>query len=124
MKIIRYLDLGGKIRYGFDEPKKGILQVTGDTLGKFQPTTRKAEVAKILAPVHPHFIFCIGLNYRKHAEESHVPLPSHPILFIKSGSAVQNPDDPIILPRGLRSDKVDYDCELSVVLGKGVKNIR
>ena len=64
MKIIRYLDTGGKIRYGFDEPKKGVFQVTGDTLGQFQPTTRKAEVSKILAPVHPPFIYCIGLNYQ------------------------------------------------------------
>jgi len=124
MKIIRYLDTGGKIRYGFDEPKKGILQVAGDTLGHFQPTTRKAEVAKILAPVQPPFIFCIGLNYRKHAEEGGVPLPKFPVIFMKSTGAVQNPDDPIVLPRALRSDKVDYECELAVVIGRGGKNIR
>ncbi len=78
---------------------------------------------KLLAPVEPRAIFCIGLNYRKHAEETKAPLPKFPVLFMKSPGAVQNPGDPILLPRKLRSDSVDYECELAVVIGKAAKNV-
>ena len=43
-------------------------------------------------------------------------------MFTKSSAVVQNPDDPIVLPRKLRSDEVDYECELAVVIGKVCKN--
>jgi len=80
-------------------------------------------VARILAPIQPTAILCIGLNYRRHAEETRSPLPPHPILFMKLPNAIQNPGDPIVLPRQLRSDRVDYECELAVVIGKAAKNV-
>jgi 2-keto-4-pentenoate hydratase/2-oxohepta-3-ene-1,7-dioic acid hydratase in catechol pathway len=76
-----------------------------------------------LAPVAPSSLLCIGLNYRHHAQESKAPIPEYPVLFMKIPSVVQNPGDPIILPRHLRSDEVDYECELAVVIGKPCKNI-
>jgi len=45
------------------------------------------------------------------------------VLFMKSPGAVQNPGDPILLPRHLRSDQVDYECELAVVIGRRCKNV-
>jgi 2-keto-4-pentenoate hydratase/2-oxohepta-3-ene-1,7-dioic acid hydratase in catechol pathway len=78
---------------------------------------------RLLAPLDPHAILCIGLNYRKHAEESHSPLPVFPVLFVKSTSAAQHPEAPIFLPRRLRSDKVDYEAELAVVIGRAAKNV-
>jgi 2-keto-4-pentenoate hydratase/2-oxohepta-3-ene-1,7-dioic acid hydratase in catechol pathway len=68
----------------------------------------------LLAPLDPTVVFCIGLNYRKHAEETKAEIPKHP---------VQHPEQPILLPRALRSDKVDYECELAVVIGKPAKNV-
>jgi 2-keto-4-pentenoate hydratase/2-oxohepta-3-ene-1,7-dioic acid hydratase in catechol pathway len=73
--------------------------------------------------VVPADIFCIGLNYRKHAEEGKQPIPEQPVLFMKASSAVQNPGDPIVLPRRLRSDAVDYECELAVVIGRECRNV-
>jgi 2-keto-4-pentenoate hydratase/2-oxohepta-3-ene-1,7-dioic acid hydratase in catechol pathway len=86
-------------------------------------TGERARVQKILAPVEPAAFLCIGLNYRRHAQESGAKVPEFPVLFMKSPSAVQNPGDPIVLPRRLRSDEVDYECELAVVIKKRSKNV-
>ena len=60
-------------------------------------------------------IICVGLNYRDHAKESGMELPSEPILFMKSPSAICGPNDNIILPP--KSQKVDWEVELGVVIG-------
>jgi 2-keto-4-pentenoate hydratase/2-oxohepta-3-ene-1,7-dioic acid hydratase in catechol pathway len=67
-------------------------------------------------------VICIGLNYRRHAEEGKAAIPQFPVVFLKTTTAVQNPGDPIVLPRRLRSDEVDYECELAVVIGKRCRN--
>lgn len=85
--------------------------------------TGESVSGKLLAPLQPVDILCIGLNYRKHAEEGNADIPENPILFMKTSTAVQNPGDPIILPRKLNSDKVDYECELAVVIGKTCLNV-
>ena len=77
----------------------------------------------LLAPLDPAVVFCIGLNYRKHAEETKAEIPKYPVLFMKSPGAIQHPEQPILLPRALRSDKVDYECELAVIIGKPAKNV-
>ncbi len=78
---------------------------------------------KLLAPLQPVDILCIGLNYRRHAEEGKAAIPENPVLFMKTSTAAQNPGDPIVLPRKLNSDKVDYECELAVVIGKTCHNV-
>ena len=77
----------------------------------------------MLAPLEPTVVFCVGLNYRRHAEETKAEIPKYPVLFMKSPAALQHPGGPILLPRALRSDKVDYECELAVVIGKACKNV-
>ena len=86
-------------------------------------TEQPADVAKLLAPIAPVAIFAIGLNYRQHAIETHAPIPEFPVLFMKNIAAVQNPGDPILIPTSLRSDEVDYECELVVVIGRRCKNV-
>ena len=71
----------------------------------------------------PPVILCIGLNYRKHAAETGAKIPEYPVLFLKSPGTLQNPGDPIVLPTRLRSDEVDYECELAVVIGRKCKNV-
>ena len=71
----------------------------------------------------PRDILCIGLNYKQHAAESNAEPPAHPVLFMKNAGTLQNPGDAIVLPRKLRSDEVDYECELAVVIGKPCKNV-
>jgi len=118
MKIIRYQDSSGRISYG-----AGDRRIDGDIFGRFEVTEEKVEVKKLLAPIAPVQILCIGLNYRAHAHETNAKIPEYPVLFVKSIGAVQNPGDPILLPTHLKSEEVDYECELAVVIGKAGKNI-
>ena len=123
MKIIRYLDSQGQTGHAALQADGSAQAIEGDLYGDFRVTGRPVSVARILAPIQPTAILCIGLNYRRHAEETRSPLPPHPILFMKLPNAIQNPGDPIVLPRQLRSDRVDYECELAVVIGKAAKNV-
>lgn len=59
---------------------------------------------------------CIGLNYADHAEESGMPVPDEPIVFMKATSAITGPNDNVIKPRN--STKLDWEVELGVVIGK------
>ncbi len=122
MKIIRYLDSNQDVRFASLRADGTALAVSGDIFGEFAVTGKPVEVKKLLAPVAPTSLLCIGLNYRHHAQEGKAPIPEYPVLFMKTPGSVQNPGDPILLPRRLRSDKVDYECELAVVIGRTCKN--
>lgn len=124
MRIVRYLDAGGRASLGAQHADGSVTRVDGDLYGKRTDTGEKVQATKLLAPIVPVNLLCIGLNYRRHAEEGKQAIPKFPVLFIKNNSALQNPGDPIVLPRVLRSDKVDYECELAVVIGKPCKNVR
>jgi 2-keto-4-pentenoate hydratase/2-oxohepta-3-ene-1,7-dioic acid hydratase in catechol pathway len=123
MKLIRHQAADGTIQHAALQPDGTALCVLGDLFGDFRVTNEVVTPGKLLAPVSPTAIFCIGLNYRKHAEESNAAIPQQPVLFMKSPGAVQNPGDAIVLPRHLQSDEVDYECELAVVIGKTCKNV-
>lgn len=64
---------------------------------------------------------CIGLNYRDHAEESGMAIPSEPILFMKATSAICGPNDDVVIPAG--SVKSDWEVELGVVIGRQAKRV-
>lgn len=64
---------------------------------------------------------CIGLNYSDHAEEAGMPMPEHPLLFLKANSAICGPNDAICLPRG--STHTDWEVELGVVIGTTAKYV-
>lgn len=123
MKLVRYQDSSGKASYGRRHDNGTITRVEGDILGSHRDTEEVVTPAKLLAPIVPCDILCIGLNYRKHAEEGHKPIPDYPVLFMKNAGTLQNPGDPIILPRKLKSDEVDYECELAVVIGRECYNV-
>lgn len=77
----------------------------------------------LLAPVlKPGKILCVGLNYRDHAIESGMAIPSVPTVFLKLPNAVTGPGANIVLPAN--SEQPDYEAELAAVIGKGGKNIR
>ncbi len=123
MKIIRYLDRKGLTGYAALQGDGSALKLTGELYSGFQPTKQPADVAKLLAPLEPTAILCIGSNYRKHVEETGQKLPEFPVLFMKSISTCQHPGGPIEVPAHLRSEEVDYECELAVVIGKRCKNV-
>jgi acylpyruvate hydrolase len=75
------------------------------------------RAAKLRAPIaKPNKITYIGLNYADHAREQGIELPTVPIFFLKSHNTICGPGDPIKLPPN--SNKVDYEAELAVVIGK------
>jgi len=123
MKIIRYQDTKGKVGYAARQTDGSALHIQGDLFGEHHVTDERMDVTKLLAPVMPAAFFCIGLNYRQHAIETKARMPEFPVLFMKSVAAVQNPGDPIRLPRHLESTQVDYECELAAVIGKRCKNV-
>ena len=123
MKIIRFQDSFGSTGYAARQPDGSALVIHGDIFGEFELTGIKADVAKLLAPVEPATVLCTGLNYRRHAVETGAKIPDFPVLFMKMPGALQNPGDPILLPRHLRSDEVDYECELAIVIGKRCRNV-
>lgn len=123
MKIIRYLDSKNTAHYGAEQPDGSARRIDGDIYGAHTVTGDKADVARLLAPIVPAQILCIGLNYRQHAAETGAKVPERPILFVKGINTLQHPGDPILIPQHLRSDEVDYECELAVVIGKAGKNI-
>ena len=82
---------------------------------------KKAVKFKMLAPVEPSKIVCIGLNYVDHAKELRMRIPEEPIIFLKPPSSVIGDREYIVLPNS--SSRVDYEAELAVVIGKRGKNI-
>jgi len=88
---------------------------------KFDGNTYQLKEVKLLAPCVPSKIVGLGLNYRLHAEETKMTLPSVPIIFLKPSTAVIGTDDKIILPRD--SSRVDYEGELGIVMGRKAKDV-
>jgi 2-keto-4-pentenoate hydratase/2-oxohepta-3-ene-1,7-dioic acid hydratase in catechol pathway len=74
------------------------------------------------APVpRPGKIVCVGLNYRDHAEESRLAVPKTPVIFSKFSSCVIAPGEPVVIP--VSSEKVDYEAELAVVIGRRASHV-
>ena len=122
MKIIRYQDRSDVIGLAALTADGQAFKLEGDIYSP-KATNEKADVAKILAPLQPTSIICIGLNYRKHAEETGAKFPEYPVVFFKGINTLQDPGEPIFLPTHLKSDEVDYECELAVVIGRPCKNV-
>ena len=77
---------------------------------------------RLLAPVpRPGKIICLGMNYRDHAGETSAPVPAEPVIFCKASTSAVGAGEPIVLPWA--SDKVDYEVELAVVIGRCAKSV-
>ena len=122
MKIVRYQQQDGSTLLGQQHNDGSVTRLDGDLYGNLTESSEPVS-GKLLSPIHPVDVLCIGLNYRQHAEESNAPIPKYPVLFMKTSSTVQNPADPIVLPRHLKSERVDYECELAVVIGRTCHNV-
>ncbi len=126
MRIVRFV-AQGRAKYGMLAGNiiRGIRGSPFAHLNQLgsQPTldgsTYKLDEIRLLAPCLPSKIVCLGLNYRSHIEETKLPMPSVPLIFLKPSTAVIGPHDKIILPRGWK--RIDYEGELGVVIGKKAK---
>ena len=98
--------------------------LSGGIFGRIKVTEERipAAQASLLAPVAPPQVVAIGLNYRKHAQESKMPVPAAPVVFIKTCNTVAGPGDRIILP-AMAPNEVDYEAELVIVIGKEAKRV-
>lgn len=125
MKYCRF-ELEGEVRYGEVVDRHGEAWIerlltpwpedpwAKPPAGAFKPMPLRS--AKLLAPVVPSKIVCIGRNYREHAAELGNEVPKEPLLFLKAPSAVIAPGEAIRIPA--ISQRVDFEGELAVVIGK------
>jgi 2-keto-4-pentenoate hydratase/2-oxohepta-3-ene-1,7-dioic acid hydratase in catechol pathway len=127
MRIIRYQPsteiATGKTSYAAQQPDGSAFRIDGDVFGEFAVTREKADIKKSLPPVRPPQVWCIGQNYKKHAEELGMALPEFPVLFAKGVNTVIANGETIRLPQRAKSAEVDYECELVVVIGKECKDV-
>ena len=100
-----------------------VREVTGDLWGKWEVTSRSWPLAdvKLLPPVVPSKIVCLGRNYKEHAAEFNNPVPAQPLIFLKPPSSLLAPDDPILRPREV--ERVDYEGELAVIISRECSNL-
>ena len=131
MKLISFSVAKGPTRPGilFDDTKtvldlspngfSSTLEVISSAVGRTLATSRLSlEDVKLHAPLsNPPRIFAIGLNYRDHAKESGMEIPTTPVVFFKLATAIVGPGDAIVLPKN--STQPDYEAEFAFVIGKG-----
>lgn len=124
MKIIRLIGEDDKVYYGVTESleDKAARIIEGSVFENFSVTGREIVIKKLLFPVTAPNIIGIGLNYRKHADETGIKYPDIPVMFLKGTNSLIGPGEPILLPQ-VGTNEVDYEAELAVVIGKRAKNI-
>lgn len=123
MRIIRFVDEQGAARTGTVAGPDQLETATllEGSFPHFRATSQSATVTRLLPPIVPTDLLCIGLNYQAHADETGGSPPENPMLFIKSSNALAGPDDEVIVPAN--SDKVDYEAELVIVIGTDARKI-
>ena len=138
MKLLRYGDRGREKAGLLDD--QGVLRdlsghiddIDGATLGDDSLARLRALDPTTLPPVNgtPRIgppvagvgkFVCIGLNYSDHALETGNPIPTEPIVFMKATSAINGPNDPIVIPRN--SSKTDWEVELGFVIGREARYV-
>jgi 2-keto-4-pentenoate hydratase/2-oxohepta-3-ene-1,7-dioic acid hydratase in catechol pathway len=131
MKLVSFSTSAADIRPGFlFDDTKTILDLTPsgfkdtlDVISRASVSTVAAEQiplqdVRLHAPLaNPPRIFAIGLNYRDHAKESGMEIPTTPVVFFKLPTAIIGPGEPIVLPKN--STQPDYEAEFAFVIGKG-----
>jgi 2-keto-4-pentenoate hydratase/2-oxohepta-3-ene-1,7-dioic acid hydratase in catechol pathway len=117
MRFIRY-------QYGSDAPRYGwVLEdrvgpLDGSPVGDYRRLGADIPIERVrlLAPILPGKIICVGRNYAEHAREHDVEVPDVPLLFFKPPTAVIGPGQPVLLPP--QSQRIEHEGELAVVIGK------
>jgi 2-keto-4-pentenoate hydratase/2-oxohepta-3-ene-1,7-dioic acid hydratase in catechol pathway len=122
MRIVRYQQGNEAPRYGWVFEEK-VGEIEGELFGVYRrrEASLPLEEVRLLAPVLPGKIICVGRNYVEHAREHGAEVPKIPLIFLKPPSAILNPGEPILLPP--QSQQVEHEAELVVVIGRRGKNI-
>ncbi len=122
MKIARY-QRGAAVHYGAVCADGSFDRLKSSPFVSLELSGRRDAAAEVrlLVPVERPRIFGVGLNYVAHAKEAGMAIPQIPMLFMKPDSAAIGPGEAIVYP--LEGDRVDYECELAVVLGRGGRRV-
>lgn len=136
MRIIRFIADDGRTLHGTDHHAGTATVLRGSITDGFTPTAERTHIRKLLAPITPTDIICIGRNYIPSEAASddrreedgglaHRHQPDTTLeVFLKPSTALQHPDDPILIPNFNGLDpQLDCEGELAVIIGKTVRNI-
>jgi 2-keto-4-pentenoate hydratase/2-oxohepta-3-ene-1,7-dioic acid hydratase in catechol pathway len=117
MRLIRYSVSNEPAQYGWVNNSL-IGSIVGSPFGEYQRSEANLplESVRLLAPIQPGKIICVGRNYSEHIKETNAEVPTTPLLFFKPPSSVIGPEQTIYLPP--QSEQVDHEAELAVVIGK------
>ena len=117
MKLLRFTTPNLSPRYGWLYEDQ-IGEIDGDPFGAYRRLDPDIPVegAKLLAPVLPGKIVCVGRNYEAHAKEMDNQVGEIPVIFLKPGTSLVGPGDTIFLPP--QSQQVQHEAELAVVIGR------
>ena len=131
MKAVRFVNPEGETRIGALGEDGTVTDAGAAGPQGFVPTTlawqalqqadgptHGADEVKLLHPVVPNKLIGIGLNYRSHAEESQLDIPTVPVIFAKFSSSLVGPGAEIVIPR--EETRPDYEGEVAVVIGQGI----
>ncbi len=123
MRIVRYQDQSGALSYGTLDGDR-ITAATGDPLRGLVPSATTVPLAEVrlVAPIEPVNVLCVGQNYKAHVEEGGAALPQAPVLFMKATTTIIGPDAPVVIPRAA-PDAVDYEAELALVIGRTARHV-
>ncbi|KAF3929984.1 hypothetical protein AA313_de0208304 [Arthrobotrys entomopaga] len=119
----QYPDVGVSIHDG----QKVTARVVNGTIFDGTVTDQTLTVDRLLSPISISdvpIIRCLGLNYRDHAHEAKMPIPTEPVLFIKPRTALTGSHpSKIVVPKAVQDNTSDYEAELTIVIGKTGKDI-
>ena len=122
IKRIYRIEYEGQPRYAVEQDG-GWRLVEGDVFGAFTAGAIIPSTGyRVLAPVMPSKVVCVGLNYKDHAAEQNKPLPPEPLIFIKPSTSVIGPGDSIVLPPG--AGRVDHEAEAAIVIGRRATRVK
>lgn len=122
IKRLYRIEHDGQPRYAVEHEGAWHL-AEGDIFGEFTQGDRiPGSGHRLLAPVLPSKIVCVGLNYKDHAAEQNKPLPPEPLIFIKPSTSVIGPGEAIVLPDGI--GRVDHEAEAAVVIGRQATRVK
>ncbi|CAN6613997.1 hypothetical protein TRVA0_005S03444 [Trichomonascus vanleenenianus] len=135
-RIVRFIAADGRTYYGDAILPVGVTDsrratqarlISGDILGDYKVEQSVLPIRKLLSPLPPSKVPTarfLGLNYKKHAAETKMPVPKYPVLFYKPSTALSGPTDPIPVPAVAQiENETDYECEVVVVIGKPCRDV-
>lgn len=123
MRISRFVDDQGTVRYGIDQQDGSALLLEGEPF-QWQPGTERVAMARRLAPLEPVCIYAIGRNYAEHIRETGAQPDPYPVVFMKPISSVAADGDLVSIPACCQQGpELDFEAELAVVIGQKTRNV-